>query len=145
MDNPFSLSGKTILITGDASGIGKATDYLCNQLGASLVLVDLNEDGLNNLGIDNAVSFPADLTDVSKVEEIASASPKLDGVVSNAGIVFSLLAKFNEQSDLERIFRINTFSHINLIQSLIRNKKLNKGASIVLTSSMSGTVSPIHS
>lgn len=138
MDNPFSLSGKTILITGAASGIGKATAYLCNQLGASLVLVDLNEDGLNNLGIDNAVSFPADLTDVSKVEEIASASPKLDGVVSNAGIVFSLLAKFNEQSDLERIFRINTFSHINLIQSLIRNKKLNKGASIVLTSSMSG-------
>ncbi len=138
MDNPFSLSDKTILITGAASGIGKATAHLCHQLGASLVLVDLNEDGLNSLGIDNAVLIPADLTDVSKVEEIASSSTKLDGVVSNAGIVFSLLAKFNEQSDLERIFRINTFSHINLVQSLIRNKKLNKGASIVLTSSMSG-------
>ena len=39
---------------------------------------------------------------------------------------------------MEKIFKINTFSHINLIQELLRQKKLNKGASIVFTSSMSG-------
>ena len=64
--------------------------------------------------------------------------PKFDGIVSNAGIVKSLLAKFNEREDMTRIFEINTFSHINLIQELLRQKKLNKGASIVFTSSMSG-------
>ena len=42
------------------------------------------------------------------------------------------------RGDMERIFKINTFSHINLIQQLITQKKLNKGASIVFTSSMSG-------
>ena len=39
---------------------------------------------------------------------------------------------------MEKIFNVNTFSHINLIQQMIEQKKLNKGASIVFTSSMSG-------
>jgi NAD(P)-dependent dehydrogenase (short-subunit alcohol dehydrogenase family) len=79
-----------------------------------------------------------DLTDLDKLIEMVGSLPKLDGVASNAGIVLSLLAKFSEPKDMERIFKINTFSHINLIQQLISQKKLNKGASIVFTSSMSG-------
>ena len=39
---------------------------------------------------------------------------------------------------MEKIFEVNTFSHINLIQQLLVLKKLNRGASIVFTSSMSG-------
>ena len=69
---------------------------------------------------------------------MVNSLPKLDGVASNAGIVMSLLAKFSEPKDMERIFRINTFSHINLVHELIIQKKLNKGASIVFTSSMNG-------
>ena len=41
--NPFALQGKTVLITGAASGIGKATALLCAQMGATTILVDLNE------------------------------------------------------------------------------------------------------
>ena len=78
------------------------------------------------------------MTDDTAVATFVGSIPKLDGVVSNAGIVKSLLAKFNEKEDMEKIFKINTFSHINLIQELIKQKRLNKGASIVMTSSMSG-------
>ena len=142
MVNPFSLEGKRILITGGASGIGKATASLCAQLGADLVLVDLNEDGLlatsTEIGKDKTTIYPINLTDEKELSSMVSSLPKLDGVVSNAGIVLSLLAKFNEISDMERIFKINTFSHINLIQELLKQKKLKKGASIVFTSSMSG-------
>ena len=142
MVNPFSLEGKRILITGAASGIGKATASLCAQLGADLILVDLNEGGLlatsTEIGKETTVIFPINLTDEKELTSMVSFLPKLDGVVSNAGIVLSLLAKFNEISDMEKIFKINTFSHINLIQELLRQKKLNKGASIVFTSSMSG-------
>jgi len=142
MRSPFTLEGKTILVTGAASGIGKATAFLCSQMGAILVLIDLNKDGLKRtqeeLFTDNSILLPLDLTNEESVSAAVDALPKLDGIVSNAGIVKSLLAKFNEKEDMEKIFKINTFSHINLIQELIKQKRINKGASIVFTSSMSG-------
>lgn len=142
MKNPFSLENKTILITGAASGIGRATAIQCAEMGAKVIMVDLNEEGLkesqNIIGKTETDYRALDLTDLDELEEMVSSLPKLDGVASNAGIVLSLLAKFSEAKDMERIFKINTFSHINLIQQLITQKKLNKGASIVFTSSMSG-------
>ena len=142
MKNPFSLENKTILITGAASGIGRATAIQCAEMGAKVIMVDLNEEGLKEsqsiIGKTETECRALDLTDLNKLEEMVSSLPKLDGVASNAGIVLSLLAKFSEAKDMERIFKINTFSHINLIQQLIAQKKLNKGASIVFTSSMSG-------
>ena len=142
MANPFSLEGKTILVTGAASGIGKATAIQCVEMGAKVILVDLNEGGLketvNMISAGDAEIRVLDLTDFDKLSEMVFSLPKLDGVASNAGIVLSLLAKFSEAKDMERIFKINTFSHINLIQQLTVQKKLNKGASIVFTSSMSG-------
>lgn len=142
MKNPFSLEGKTILVTGAASGIGRATAIQCAEMGAKVILVDLNEQGLKNsmalISRYNIEYRALDLTDLDKLIEMVCSLPKLDGVASNAGIVLSLLAKFSEPKDMERIFKINTFSHINLIQQLISQKKLNKGASIVFTSSMSG-------
>ncbi len=140
--NPFSLEGKTVMVTGAASGIGRATAIQCTEMGAKVVLVDLNEKGLQGtkeLISHNDIEYRAlDLTNLDSLIEMVATLPKLDGVVSNAGIVLSLLAKFSEPKDMERIFKINTFSHINLVQQLIAQKKLNKGASIVFTSSMSG-------
>lgn len=142
MENPFSLSGKTILITGAASGIGRATAKQCHNMGASLVLLDLNENGLNSvkeeIGDCTIISYALNLTDYNRLCEVIGLLPKLDGVFSNAGIVKSLMAKFSGKEDMEKIFEVNTFSHINLVQQLIAQKKLNKGASIVFTSSMSG-------
>lgn len=139
---PFALDNKRILITGAASGIGRATALLCAQMGADVILIDLNEHGVNivskEIGKESTLVQALDLTNQQLLEERISMLPKLDGVVSNAGIVYSLLAKFNEPEDAEKIFRVNTFSHINLVQGLIKAKKLNKGASIVFTSSMSG-------
>lgn len=142
MENPFSLSGKTVLITGAASGIGRATAKQCHNMGASLVLLDLNENGLKSvkeeIGESNIISFALNLTDYNRLCEVIGQLPKLNGVFSNAGIVKSLMAKFSGKEDMEKIFEVNTFSHINLVQQLIAQKKLNKGASIVFTSSMSG-------
>jgi len=142
MKNPFSLEGKTVLITGAASGIGKATAQQCTEMGAKVVLLDLNSEGLkqtaSEIGRDDSEYFVVNLTEYEQLCETVSKLPKLDGVVSNAGIVKSLLARFSEKTDMEKIFEINTYSHINLVQQLIAQKKLNKGASIVFTSSMSG-------
>ena len=97
MRNPFSLEGKTILITGAASGIGRATAKECANMGASLVLLDLNEAGLAtvkaDIGDENIVTMALNLTDYDALCNAVSQLPKLDGVFSNAGIVLSLMAK----------------------------------------------------
>lgn len=140
--NPFSIEGKTILITGAASGIGRATALMCSELGARTVLLDLNEEGLKQtvgqMEEGSTEYYALSLTDYDKVVEVIGKFPKLDGVASNAGIVTSLLAKFSDIKEAERIFNVNTLSHIHLVQQLVAQKKLNKGASIVFTSSMSG-------
>lgn len=140
--NPFSIEGKTILITGAASGIGRATALMCSGMGAKTVLLDLNEEGLkqtvSQMKEDSTEYYALSLTDYDKVIEVIANFPKLDGVASNAGIVTSLLAKFSDIKEAERIFNVNTLSHIHLVQQLVAQKKLNKGASIVFTSSMSG-------
>ena len=140
--NPFSIEGKSILITGAASGIGRATALMCSELGARTVLLDLNEEGLkqtvSQMKEGSTEFYALSLTDYDKVVEVIGKFPKLDGVASNAGIVTSLLAKFSDIKEAEKIFNVNTLSHIHLVQQLVAQKKLNKGASIVFTSSMSG-------
>lgn len=142
MTNPFSLEGKTILITGASSGIGRATAVLCAKMGASVILIGRNLSELHKTASEipeeKCEIVQLDLTDYDSLVSSVSGLRKLDGVVSNAGIVKSILAKFNEKEDMEKLFDVNTFSHINLVQELIKQKKLNKGASIVFTSSMSG-------
>lgn len=142
MKNPFSLEGKTILITGAASGIGKATALQCAEMGAEVVLLDINEEGLSEIQTEIPnnchAKYALNLTDYDELCRTVSLLPKLDGIVSNAGIFYSMMAKLSDKKDMERIFGINTFSHINLLQQLMEQKKLNKGASVVFTSSMSG-------
>lgn len=142
MKNPFSVEGKTILITGAASGIGKAAALQCAEMGAKVVLLDLNGEGLNSTKAElpegSAETYALNLTDYDVLCEVVSKFPKLDGVASNAGIFYSMMARLSDKKDMEKIFQINTFSHISLVQQLMEQKKLNKGASIVFTSSMSG-------
>lgn len=49
MDNFISLEGKSVIVTGAASGIGRETAVLLNKLGANVLLIDINEDGLENV------------------------------------------------------------------------------------------------
>ena len=46
MYNPFSLEGKTILVTGASSGIGRVTAIECSRLGATIVITARNEERL---------------------------------------------------------------------------------------------------
>lgn len=142
MYNPFSLKGKTILLTGAASGIGRAVAIECAQMGALMIITDVNLNDLNDtfslLVGEGHKQFVLNLTDYDQLADLIGQLPKLDGVVSNAGIIKTILTQFSEPIDVEKIFNINTFAPIYLTQLLLQNKRLNKGCSIVFTSSMSG-------
>ena len=142
MENPFALTGKTIFITGAGSGIGRATALQCAGLGATVYITDLNEATLaETLGMlegEGHQMFVANLTDDDALQELAGKLPKLDGFVSNAGIIKTILTQFGERADVERILGINTVAPIRLTQILLQNKRFNKEAAIVYTSSMAG-------
>jgi len=142
MNSPFVVEGKSILVTGAASGIGRATALLCAQMGAQVTITDLNEeqlkatlDGMNG---DCHQMVVANLTQEDDLQKLVEVLPKLDGVVCNAGIIKTILAQFTEKSDIERILNVNTIAPIYLTKLILENKKLKKESSIVYTSSMGG-------
>lgn len=140
--NPFSLEGKTILITGAAGGIGRATSLECAKLGGQLVLTDINESGLAEtlslLPGDGHSYRVTNLTVQDDLDALVESVPQLDGFVSTAGITKPTPVKFINKDDLERIMSINTFAPIYLTQRLLRKKKYNGGASLVFTVSIGG-------
>lgn len=142
-NNPYSLVGKTILVTGASSGIGQRTAIECSKMGGRMVITGRNEERLmqtmNELSGEGHSMFVADLDDENLIMSLVSEVPQLDGVSCNAGIgVGSKPVAFYKQKDLEKIFQTNTLSATLLIKALLKKKRLKSPSSIVLTSSIEG-------
>ena len=88
--NPYSLNGKTILITGASSGIGRATAVECSKLGATVIITGRNVERLQEtfdmLEGSGHSQIAADITRQEEIDSLVTAIPPLDGFVSNAGI-----------------------------------------------------------
>lgn len=142
MNNPYSLEGKTILVTGASSGIGRCTAIECSKTGARLVITGRNADRLeetfSQLHGNGHISIVADMTSYDDIVRLVEQVPALDGLSNNAGITKVVMVKHVQVADLNNILNTNTISPILLTQLLVKKSKLNKGASIVFTSSLSG-------
>lgn len=140
--NPYSLEGKTILITGASSGIGRATAVECSKMGAQLFLTGRNEQRLIEtmelLDGNNHSYIPADLTDDNEMQHLIASLPPLDGLVNNAGIQKYMPTQFITEDDLLRILKTNTIAPILLTRTLVKKKKMKNPSSIVFTSSIAG-------
>lgn len=140
--NPFSLIGKTILVTGASSGIGRAVAVACSQLGAKLIITGRDETRLSetfsSLEGNDHQQFCADLVSSDGIEKLVDALPKLDGMVNCAGIAKPLVLQLTEKEDVNEILEINALAPIHLTRLVLQQKKLNKGASLVYISSING-------
>ena len=143
MNNPFSLEGKTILVTGASSGIGRATAIACSQMGAVVVVTGRNEprlqetlDALEGSGHQMIV---ADITNDDQIDYLVDQIPAINGLVNNAGITETCPTQFIKRDKLNRVMEVNTIAPILLTQRILKKKKLGKGGSIVFTCSISGT------
>ena len=109
--NPFSLSGKTILVTGAASGMGKATALACSKMGASVVAADFNEAGLSEtmseLAGSGHHSFSIDLADEGSWNGLVSGDFALDGIASCAGIANMNPFAFVSKAEFDKVFGVN--------------------------------------
>lgn len=143
--NPFTLSGKTVLVTGASSGIGRTTAIECSKMGANVIITARNEERLRHtlseLAVDDGQQhqlISADLSSEDGVFALVEHLPTFDGISLNAGIVKTLPIKFINNEELLNVLNVNMIGPILLVQRLLKKKKVNKGCSIVFTSSIGG-------
>lgn len=140
--NPFSLSHKTVLVTGASSGIGKSVAIECSKMGATLVITGRDKgrlgQTLSDLSGEGHLAITADLTRETEINELVESLPMLDGVVHVAGVAKPKPFQFLNRNELHAVMDINFYAPILLSNLLVRKKRLNKNASIVFISSISG-------
>lgn len=140
--NPFTLKGKTILITGASSGIGRATAVECSKFGAICIITARNKERLletlSQMEGEGHQIIVADMAKEDDINALVASLPKLDGLVNNAGYQEFAPVSFIKKENLESLLAINTVAPITLTQKILKAKKLNKSSSVVFTSSLAG-------
>ena len=140
--NPFSLEGKTLLITGASSGIGQATAIECSKLGAKVIITARNEERLketlSKMEGEGHQFFIAEQTNTEEVMNLVSELPQLNGVVLCAGKGMTLPFPFCTREKYDDIFNVNYFAPVELLRLLVKKKKLVQNSSVVFVSSIGG-------
>lgn len=142
MYNPFSLAGKTVLVMGASSGIGRTTAIECSKLGARVFVSARNEAKLNEtlsmLEGEGHKALPTDICNPDSLKELVSQVDCVDGIVVSSGIskLKPLLA--TKEDDLDSVFSVNSFAPMMLLKFLVKAKKMNVGGSAVFIASISG-------
>ncbi len=142
LHNPFSLQGKSILVTGASSGIGKAIAIECARMGASITITGRNKGRLQEtfdlLVGDNHTQIIADLKSNEEILKLAEEISSIDGLVHCAGFTIPKPFSFLSQADISSVMQVNFEAPVLLTQFLLKRKKINKQASVVFISSISG-------
>lgn len=142
----LKLSGKKVLVTGGASGIGDAIVRTFAAEGAVPVSVDINEAGLESqraaLKESGAESFSivADLSTQAGVDSVVAEGAKIFGsapdiIVNNVGV--GRLRNLDETSDedFHRTLELNLFAMVRICKAFLPAMKENGGGSVVSVTS----------
>ncbi len=145
MKTIIELTGKTVVITGAASGIGKATAILFSELGARLLLIDISDVGLDETmhqldGQDHR-SLVLDLSRVDEIQEnmvpLVDEMRMIDGFVHCAGISSRKPLNVLRKEGFSKLMDINFFSFVEMLRLISRKRYFNNSGSIVVMSSIS--------
>jgi NAD(P)-dependent dehydrogenase (short-subunit alcohol dehydrogenase family) len=145
MLNEMNFANKRILISGASVGIGKETALLLSKLGAKVILVDLNVDGLDKLlpMLENSGhhSFPYDLSNIDGIENlvknIISTVGPVDGFVNCVGIRSRRPLSLLKPKVISEVMNVNFGSFIEMVRCITKKKNFNEELSIVGISSIS--------
>ncbi|NLP84505.1 SDR family oxidoreductase [Microbacterium sp. CFH 90308] len=135
------FTGRTVIVTGAGSGIGRATASRVAREGGRVIAVDVSQDRLDDLvsshGGADIVPLVADITDDEGVARIvAAAGETIDALANIAGIMDDM-TPVAEVTDAvwQRVFRVNVDGTMKLMRAVIPAMLAQGGGSIVNTAS----------
>jgi NAD(P)-dependent dehydrogenase (short-subunit alcohol dehydrogenase family) len=148
MFNPLDMAGRSILVTGASSGIGRATCVVLSRLGARLILVARSQQNLEEtrclLDGDGHIVETCDLRETDAIpswlKRFGAEHGPLDGLVHSAGVHVTLPLQFMSGEQLNDIMRINFTAAVQLAKGFRQRKVHASASSVVFVSSVMGLV-----
>lgn len=148
MSHRFDLTGRTFLVTGASSGIGRQTAICLAELGARLILVGRSTERLtqtsDQLRGEGHLAQPRDLSDVEAIPKwmkgLCKEHGPLNGIVHCAGVHLIKPLRFTTPQDLADVMTVNVTAAAMLLRGFRQKGVCDAPASAVLISSVMGTV-----
>lgn len=144
----FSLKGKTAIVTGGGSGIGKAISKTFAGQGAKVHILDFNKKGADRTvkeieqANNKAVAHLCDVSNQKNVNEIIQEiadNETIDILVNNAGIAHVGNLENTEEADLDRLYKVNIKGVYNCSKACIGPFKKNDGGVILNLASVASS------
>jgi len=142
----FSLKGKSAVITGGGSGIGRAIALLFASRGADVHILELDAasatDTVNDIALaeGQAKSHSCDVSNQQRVQETFKEIRNIDILVNNAGIAHIGKADTTTEEDFVRVFNVNVKGAYNCLHAAIPVMKKNGGGVILNMASIAALV-----
>lgn len=155
MNSLFDLQGKTALITGASSGLGKRFAYVLSQAGAKVILAARRIDKLEEVAKDirdqggQAIPFQMDVSDkhsvTEAIDQLISEGEKIDILVNNAGIAKgSPLFESDLEGDFESMMQTNVMGVWYVTKAVAAHMKDQRiDGSIINIASVNGASAPV--
>jgi 2-keto-3-deoxy-L-fuconate dehydrogenase len=139
----FDLTGKTAVITGGGSGIGKETALLFAKQGAHVCIIDLNgTDAVKEITAagGTASTYNCDVSNQQQVHGIIAEIGKVDILINNAGIAHIGKADTTSEADFERVFNVNVKGAYNCLHAVLPLMVQQKSGVVLNVSSIAAVV-----
>lgn len=127
MLNPMNMDGRVIMITGAAQGIGRGVAQKATELGATLVLVDLNEEGIKETAemVSAAGVYVGSVADPGFVQEtvddVVQKHGVINGLFNNAGIIRTAMIHKMSVADWQAVIDVNLTGVFHCLQAVGRH------------------------
>ena len=144
------IQGKTVLITGGASGIGKIMARLMLQRKATVLIWDINQNGIDATikefsSHGNIYGFKVDISDIKQIQDTAKIVKSKIGVVdiliNNAGIVVGKYFKDHSVNDIVKTMNINSNAPMHITMEFLNDMIVQNSGHICNIASLGGVIS----
>ena len=143
--NIFNLEGKTVLITGGSSGIGRGIAKTLSKVGVKVIITGRNQNKLNSITQDNPnlIAIKMDVTDKNSIsnaiKNLEQRNIIIDICINSAGTNSDTLLFTGDDNNFEEVHNTNLFGVWNVTKQVSKHMKQNKiKGSIINISSVRG-------